>query len=191
MGINAYQHLPGLLKELGYKTIQIGQKKHVDAFRWNMLRSFDYSNAYNLSSNFFDKISEKFGGRLNWEMYFNQIIINRIWERLKHSFGSDLMERSHKPTLDIGRLDGNNIVNNLKSYIQKGNNRPVFVQIHSMLPKLKKDGVLDFFTLVKKIVDYLKQLNRFENSLIVITSDHGKHHSWAVKLPLIINFLKK
>jgi hypothetical protein len=43
-GRDTYQHLPGILRKIGYRTIEIGIPEYIDAFNMNMLDGFDVVN---------------------------------------------------------------------------------------------------------------------------------------------------
>ena len=49
-GLDAYQHLPGILNELGYFTVEIGLPKYVDAYEVNMQDGFDVVNQHFISN---------------------------------------------------------------------------------------------------------------------------------------------
>jgi len=79
------------------------------------------------------------------------------------------------------------MTNQLIAFMDK-HQGPVFVQIHSMSPRKGKYGLEKFNDHVEEIVNYLKENDRFENALIVITSDHGYRYTLFRRLPLIIKF---
>jgi arylsulfatase A-like enzyme len=49
------------------------------------------------------------------------------------------------------------------------------------------DAILNFDHQTEKIVEYLKENGEFDNTLLVIYSDHGQHWTITDKLPLIIH----
>jgi hypothetical protein len=70
---------------------------------------------------------------------------------------------------------------------------PVFAQLHTMTTARIPEGSTgplgkDLDDYLNLIVDYLKRTGRFENSIIVIWSDHGRRYAKDHRLPLIIKF---
>ncbi len=66
---------------------------------------------------------------------------------------------------------------------------PIFAQLHSMSTKHGTEiGRRSFDDAVRNIVGDLKRAGRFENSIIVIWSDHGRGYTTDRRLPLIIKF---
>ncbi len=52
------------------------------------------------------------------------------------------------------------------------------------------DSIRDFDNYVKEIVGHLKEVGKFDSTIIVITSDHGKKRTTHHRLPLMIRFPK-
>ena len=50
------------------------------------------------------------------------------------------------------------------------------------------DAILNFDNKVKEVANFLKQKNLFDNTILVITTDHGTRWSSNKRLPLIIKF---
>jgi arylsulfatase A-like enzyme len=50
------------------------------------------------------------------------------------------------------------------------------------------DTILDYDMMVQRIVEHLKENDLFENTLIVITSDHGKQWRAIVRIPVFLLF---
>ncbi len=193
-GSDAYQHLPGLLRSLGYRSIQIGAGHHLDSFYWGMRNAFDVHNQTTVDRSMLDRLSDRLGGRLNWDFHFTQVLAERIGERLRHAFGGALMEQPHliaKQKLD--KIDGEVMVDQLLDFLEQ-HPGPVFAQLHSMSTrhwKPERDPgpraqALDDY--VSRIVDDLVKTGRFENSIIVIWSDHGRRYTKDRRLPLIVKF---
>jgi len=111
--------------------------------------SFEVSNAQKIRNNLLEKISNNLGRRLNWELYFDKILVDRIWDRILHSFGFELMQQSHllyqTATPDDKNIKRDNyewsyagkITDKLNRFMDK-NQGPIFAQIHSMYPRPRK-----------------------------------------------------
>ena len=50
------------------------------------------------------------------------------------------------------------------------------------------DAILDFDNSVKEVVQHLKKIGQYENTLIILTSDHGQKWQANQRLPLIMRF---
>ncbi len=189
-GEDAYQHLPGLLRSHGYRSIQVGTEHHVDSFDWGMRNAFDMHNHTVADRSFLERISDRFGGRLNWEFHFAQLVSQRIGDRIAHAFGGELVEQPQlaaKPA-PWRYLDSAAMVEQLRRFLDR-HPGPVFAQLHSMSTKHGTEiGRRSLDDGVRRIVAYLKRTGRFENSIIVIWSDHGRGYTTDRRLPLIIKF---
>jgi hypothetical protein len=192
-GRDAYQHLPGVLRSLGYRSIQIGAGHHVDSFYWGMRNAFDVHNDTTADRSALDRFSDALGGRLNWEFHFSQVLANRVWERLRHAFGGALIDQPHLAAkVRLKEIDGKVMVDQLLGFLHE-HPGPVFAQLHSMTTLRKPEGSTgpvgkDLDDYVRWIVEDLKRTGRFENSIIVIWSDHGQRYAKNRRLPLIIKF---
>ena len=50
------------------------------------------------------------------------------------------------------------------------------------------DAILDFDDYVRQLVDFLKERNLFDRTVLIIGSDHGQRFRTAVRIPLLIRF---
>jgi hypothetical protein len=193
-GSHAYQHLPAILRGLGYRLLLEGSKNHVDSSAWNLRESFHEESGKSLRWSGFRRFSDRFGGRYNWEIRFTEIVIERIIGRLQHSFGFQLLPQTHLVEAlkrddsgggDLGTLK------RIRSFIDR-NPGPVFVQWHTMSTRAEPQNqppiVESFDAAVHSIVEHLKKHNRFKNSVFVIWSDHGRGYDTRIRLPLIIKW---
>jgi len=89
-------------------------------------------------------------------------------------------------------VDGNAALMKLRSILENIE-VPVFVQLHSMmtLHGNPKKGLQVFLEFLRELVNYLKEHGRYENSIFILTSDHGQNYVWNKRLPLIIKFPDK
>jgi hypothetical protein len=195
-GRDAYQHLPGALRSLGYRSIQIGTGHHVDSFYWGMRNAFDVHNYLAVDRSIFIRLSDALGGRLDWELHFSQVLANRVWERLRHAFGGALIEQPHLAAkVKLKKIDGQVMVYQLLGFLHE-HPGPVFAQLHTMTTaRVPRDATgpsgKDLDDYVSLIVEDLKRTGRFENSIIVIWSDHGRSYAKNHRLPLIIKFMEE
>jgi hypothetical protein len=121
---NSYQHLPGILKSLGYYTAQFGGH----ALNFNLLQGFEEINSRPaITSTVLDVMDNYIPGDF---AYFTFEILNRIADRMRHIFFIKKMDDS---LLHLMEWDGNfsdyDNLNNFFSLIENTNS-PLFVQMH-------------------------------------------------------------
>ena len=92
---------------LGYRSLQVGPRVHVDARAWNLRDAFDFHNRRRVGKDPLETLSERAGGRLDWEMRFVRIMAERLRGRLLHIFGLELLQPAAyldpTPRLDAGQ----------------------------------------------------------------------------------------
>jgi len=81
-GKNAYQHLPGILKKLGYRTLTLGEEYNTDANALNFQNAFDVVNCKKNTFIEFPGTSSGFDDGI----YFLNLIGERITDRIKHIY---------------------------------------------------------------------------------------------------------
>jgi hypothetical protein len=188
-GEDAYQHLPGLLRARGYRSIQIGRSNHVNSGFWGMKEAFDFRNEKEISAASMSRMSNLLAGRFDWELHFSQVLFDQVWQRLAHVFGGRLMTQHHLigspgASMDSDMGSAHQIIDFLRD-----NPGPVLAQLHTMLTRNANASSLERFErLVGDVVSELKAQGRFRNSIIVIWSDHGQSYATNRRLPLIIKF---
>ena len=209
---DSYQHLPGILKTLGYYTVQMGFEVYVDAYNLNLLSGFDEVNGRSyLGSNYFDQIKTYLPGE---SAYFFYETINRIFDRLRHIFYIHTMENAFEQVTmvsesfsDIEKLD------KLFALLET-KDQPIFVHIHWMgthgakfytveqkfsgdkQKELQNDWDKDFYDnsiyevdqIVKQIYEKLETEGKAKNSIIVIGSDHAQKYLTNVRVPIFFHF---
>jgi hypothetical protein len=213
-GIDQFLHLPGLLKRNGYYTVQLGTPYYVDANITNFQNAFD---AVNCEENVHDSFSYQIGmSGYSDEIYLLKSIGARIEERLGHIFFlremknpfSSINQPASNPISDQQRLDC------LRSYLVNASQtgQPLFAQVHLMgthgpqfFPELRvfskdleqetdwmtefyDDAILDYDQEVDWLVQLLKELGQYNNTILILYTDHGQKYQTINRLPLIIHF---
>ncbi len=89
---DAYQHLPGILKHLGYDSLQETVREWGDSADRNMLRAFDVANGRTVGSSTLWGLPEGFSMRFLWEKLFYDKLLDRISKRMLHVLGRQRME---------------------------------------------------------------------------------------------------
>ena len=207
-GKDAYQHLPAILKTLGYRSANISLRYYADTYDLNMRHSFDWANDRELKGFL---LPEWFTGLIGQgSAYFLTQIRERIQSRLLHVFGVERMSDAFDQVLQAPyqpRGDNGRIVQ-LRRWLAEGEG-PFFVYLHLLGthgPKFRPvrrvfsegktqdkpwmtdfydDAILQFDTNVKKILDGLADRNLLQDTIVVITSDHGVKHATGKRVPLM------
>jgi glucan phosphoethanolaminetransferase (alkaline phosphatase superfamily) len=210
---DAYLHLPAILRNLGYYTIQESMRFWADAEDLNIQDGFDFANGRPLHEKNLISISPEIHFKFMYEtMYFTRVL-ERIWHRLLHIFGIETMEHhfAHVTpgTLKKYGMDHSRISNMFKKIEQS--TQPFMVHLHlldthccnykrrfgyfsnDMEPILDDtdqydDAILAADQDVGKIYKWLEEKGYLENTVIVINSDHGRRGSAFDRIPLMIKF---
>jgi arylsulfatase A-like enzyme len=102
-GKDRYRHLPGLLKELGYRNIDISIKHYADPYDLNMRKSFDLANFREfkwMDNALSELISSLFGQEPE---YFAFVMNDRITSRLLHAFRVRRMDNVYLEVTEGGQ----------------------------------------------------------------------------------------
>ena len=223
-GRDSLEHLPGILRGLGYRNADISIIHYADAFDMNIRDGFDMANgrseADQLPRSFIPKPLEL---TFESEIFFYGKIRQRLQERLLHAFGvrdiTDPYEevmQSRVYSLDkpFGFFQSDERRVEMMIEFIESRPGPFFVHLHCqgthgqrykpqhvrysrgkkqddiMMADFYDDAIIDFDFIVKDVVDYLKQKGLYDDTLIVITSDHGmgREGKTRSRIPLAIKF---
>ncbi len=214
-GEAAYQHLPGLLRAQGYKTVQITTPYYLDARDFNLLDGFDeVKTSGTLHSKYLNSLSKVLP---NDKALFIDSTFNRVFDHLRHIF---YIEKMNNPYLLVAERGGQvkslediERMEYLKDEIRSARG-PLFIHVHLMVthgpkykppvqvysmgqsiisqglwtPDLYDDSILDFDKSIGELVDTLTALDILDNTVIIIGSDHGQIWNPVKRLPLLIRF---
>jgi hypothetical protein len=209
-GADAYQHLPGILRKMGYFTVELGVTHYVDAYQMNLLDGFDRVNQSTFNENEVIRFVREQGA--GDSVYFTSNLIQRVSARLFHIFYIQKMINPYTiVTQPISQQSDRERLEQLETLIRESD-RPLFVHVHMMSthgPKFYSeqqvfsrgetqdgewmvdfydDGILNFDRYVGELLDTLRTTGKLKNTVIIIYSDHGmKYLVWA-RTPLIIHF---
>jgi arylsulfatase A-like enzyme len=214
LGEDKYKHLPGILKDAGYKTVSLGVPYYSDVNVVNFQDAFDEVNCeerenFILSSHFLTSNFDR-------EVYTLTQIQKRVIERLFHIFFIDDMKSA---ITTVNEASSNAVSDQerwscLRSYLDTANRtgQPLFAHIHRMgthgpmfettiqryskgeeqddnwMTDFYDDAIINFDSEIANLVEYLNYLNLYENTIIVIYTDHGSDWSTTKRIPLIIHF---
>ncbi len=210
-GKNAYQHLPAILKQHGYRNVSVSIRHYADPYDLNMRNSFHWANGRELneSQHLLDLVVSMGLG----SGYFIEKMVDRVISRALHILGwramddafAEVVHVQHLWLKDAQRLD------HLFSLIESGD-PPFFAHIHLLgthgprfrparkmfslgkeqdqkwMLEFYDDAIFDFDAHFQKIVDFLEERGIFEDSLVILYSDHGFSFQTHFRVPLIMRF---
>ncbi|MBT3187753.1 MAG: sulfatase [Anaerolineae bacterium] len=210
IGEDAYQHLPAILKQKGYHTVQITMPSYGDAYDRNIRSGFDIANFRSEDTQIFLPLVRKIGAENGF--YFTNIILQRIRERILHIFLIKKMDNPYEavttpihPISEEERFDG--IINSLDKA-----ETPVFIHAHMLSPHgpafhpreqvfskgqeqsstwmidFYDDAILDFDSYFGQLFEYLSETGKKDNTIVILYSDHGMQWDSCNRVPLMIWF---
>ena len=209
-GEDSIEHLPGVLKSLGYYTAQFAVEYYVDSSTQNLKDSFDESNGVQEQAIFTNTfISNRFPE-------YSRLLLNEIevslTNRLKHMFFIEAVENTFlQVTLTQNEFHDTEKVTKALEVINH-KSEPVFIHIHWMgthgskfFPdsdrysseidrvnqplwdvNLYDDAIIDVDTALKLLFEELSGIGELKNTIIIFTTDHGQRFTVNNRLPLII-----
>jgi len=213
-GEDTYQHLPAILRKFGYYNGDISVRHYVDAFDVNLREGFDEANGRKIPRNSIFTLPAKYQQAFGITALFLNATLQRIFERLSHISG---IQDFHNPYNEVTVLNHNSIgtdeqrLEDLKTFI-KESPRPFFASVHMLnthgplfyfrtrhfsSEKQEQefwdwdyydDAILNFDTYVRDIVALLKAEAIWEDTILIISSDHGTKGAIFEPIPLIIRF---
>jgi hypothetical protein len=212
MGKDAYQHLPGILKELGYYSVEIGVPHYVDAYDSNFQDAFDEVNNRSSKAGFLFRFGAKHG--LGSITFFLETISERISSRLLHVFFIQKMENPYKIVTELGASifgDDQAKIDQLVGLVSS-TDEPLFMHLHLMgthgglfAPKNRvyskgqeqsemwmtdfyDDAIHDFDFYVQEVFDALSTSGELDHTIVVIYTDHNMLHETNQRIPLMFHF---
>lgn len=205
-GRDAYEHLPGILRSQGYKTVQITIPYYLDPNAMNLLEGFDEVKMSGV-------IHSKYLKELNKVLPSDKALFidetsNRVVDRLRHIFFMGNMNNIRfLAQTDTERWE------TLRQEIRIAR-QPLFIHIHLVVTHGKRfnpeeqvfsagraiasqgyweddfydDSILDFDKNVGKLVDELADQGLLDDTILIIGSDHGQQWDMRKRVPLLIRF---
>ena len=209
-GQDSFEHLPGLLRQRGYKTVEIGTPHYVDARRLNLLEGFDIVNNQSLSQPALDTLIGLLGNSPS--TYFIQTISARASERFLHVFFIKPMQNPIVEVNDpVSRVSDEERVNEIIDQLDHAD-QPVFIFAHLMdthgpdfsfqkqifssgssadtpwNESRYEDAIYSFDGHVKKIYEHLAETGQLNHTVLVVYTDHGFEYATHERIPIIIHF---
>jgi arylsulfatase A-like enzyme len=209
-GSDAFQHLPGILRNEGYHNAQFAISHYIDADKVNLLDGFDTINGQTKEESKLARAARAAG--LGVTPYFASLMIERITDRALHiSYIRDMENPFTIITQPVNMAHDNEKINQLTELLQESES-PVFAHVHLMgthgprfLPNHKvfssgitqnedwmldfyDDSILDFDSYIDKLVANLEQSDDLNNTILIIYSDHPVQYNVRLRVPLLIRF---
>jgi len=210
-GNDSFEHLPGILQQQGYQTVEIGVHYYVDAQKLNLLDGFDVVNNRSLNLPILDALRKFLGNSPS--VYFIQTVTERADERLLHIF---FVQEMQNPLDSVNnqksRMNDEQRTQQIIAALDNAE-RPLFVFAHFMDthgPEFSsqfrvfssasnnddnkwdtdryKDALLSFDSHIKEIYEYLEESGKLDNTILIIYTDHGYGYAVNHRVPIIIHF---
>lgn len=208
---DSFKHLPGILKNAGYKTVEIGAPSYVDARKVNIAGGFEIVNGQSIENPLLDSLEPVLGNTPS--AYFIQIVAERISQRLLHIFFIRDMENPFKQVNNpSARLTDAERKDEIIALLAESD-RPLFIFSHFMNThgphfgsddqsstteslngeeewdvERYKESIRNFDEHVRETYAYLEETGKLENTVLVIYTDHGYRYVVNSRIPLIIRF---
>lgn len=211
-GDDSFQHLPGILKKMGYRTVQIGTPSYVDARKLNLIAGFDVVNGESFEDPLPQKLQPLLGSSPS--AYFIETVISRASERILHIFFFKEMNNPFQQvTSPQSRLTDAGRAQQILQTVN-GTSQPVFIFSHFMNthgPHFSSEGsnppqgnseddaeewnlenykraIRSFDAHIETIYRDLESSGELQNTILVIYTDHGYRYVVNQRIPLIIRF---
>jgi glucan phosphoethanolaminetransferase (alkaline phosphatase superfamily) len=215
-GENSYEHLLGILRSLGYRTVQITMPHYLDVSELNLLDGFDEVRTSSLLRR--ADHSKYLFAMLNYMPTENALFVDEIFkrvaDRMRHIFFLKKMVNPYDIVTDMADpLQDDERFHALRQEIQKLQ-QPLFVHVHLVCTHGEKfnikrqvfsagqavasqepwdddfydDSIREADHYVGEFADALKNLGLLEQSILIIGSDHGQQWNPLHRIPLIIRF---
>lgn len=209
-GENSTQHLPAILKQMGYYNIEIGIPHYVDAYTVNFKEGFDLVNGRTVQNYPTLYLGWKISG--DYPAYFIGVTFERIFSRLKHIFFIETIDNPYREvTTGYGMMMTDQERIDQLITLLGNTDQPLFAHIHLMgthgstySPKnpffsdgkvqnepfdknFYDDAIRDFDSYLNQLFTYLENSGVLNNTIVIIYSDHGQDYT-IDRLPLVFIF---
>jgi glucan phosphoethanolaminetransferase (alkaline phosphatase superfamily) len=209
-GANTYQHLPGILRDEGYHTVEIGVPHYVDAYKVNLLDGFDIVNERSIEEAKGAQLARELGFGVS--AYFASGLVERITDRLMHIFSIREMENPFLIVTQPVETTYDQVRQNQLLELIQSSERPLFIHVHMMgthgsifSPVEQKfsigktqdeewmidfydDSILTFDHYIGEILETLEETNKINNTILIIYSDHAMGYEARFRVPLLMHF---
>lgn len=212
-GDDAYQHLPGILRRLGYRSIQETIRWWADSYELHWVESFDYANGRKL----YWPVGSRLPKKLQTPVQFAAETHERLTDRIDQLL---LIKKMPNPYAEVTKgsegdpLDTSDETRMARvlDFIRDAK-QPFLIHVHLMgthcctfLPKVRHfsatfypdaaqrtmaaydDTILQSDRYFGEMMDLLQSRHMLHNTIVVYTSDHDENWNFRSHVPLIILF---
>jgi hypothetical protein len=186
-----HEHLPGILRQHGYRTLQLTMKHYADAADANLVGAFDLAN-YDWEMLRLGRVD----GATDTARVFRLQVFDRLQERLTRIFaGKDRASFAFV----IGKSEPSywkdaRRVNTLIQFMTE-TDEPWFAHVHLLDTHEGVTGdddpdvaLSDADERMRLVFDALRRSGRLDRTIVVISSDHGRDWQTRNRVPLMIRF---
>ena len=209
-GIDSDQHLPAILKEMGYSTAQIGVNEYVDANTWNIHNAFDWVNQRTVKGDTLVTTLDRWG--YGSPAYFIFTVEGRLANRLLQALCIETVENPFSTVADAPEWRGDSRrIEDLLNLLD-GTPEPLFIHVHLLEthgPKYEStmrhfslgieqdkkwmtdfydDAILSFDAYIDELIEALKASGRYDQTLLIVYSDHAMGFQTIERIPLLFHF---
>lgn len=207
---DAYQHLPGILKKLGYTTVQIGVSHFADAYAANIQEGFDSVNQRSIR---YDALVQSVH-RLGYHAagYFLLAIEERLANRLFQALHIDTIHNPFTNVMEPALWEDDRRRMDDLLVLLENSPTPLFVHVHLMgthgpqfdppqriysageqqeqtwMPDFYDDAIVAYDGYIDELVRFLKNSGQFENTLLILYSDHAMRAETNERIPMLFHF---
>lgn len=216
IGENSFRHLPAILRGLGYRQSQESVRYYADSHDLNMRQAFNVANNRKITDPV-TFMSPSLAMGLGSGIHFVEILVQRVVDRALHLTGARPMQRVYEAmtattsTAVYGVTDSDRTSRVIEFILES--DQPFFSHIHLMgthccefRPEIRKfsaghqqrtqanqgdyyyDAVLDSDRELERLVETLKTTGKWDNTILVYSSDHNREWGVRNRVPLIIRF---
>lgn len=212
-GFFVTHHWPGIMLQRGYKTLDVSARYYADPFDLHMRNGFSEANFRSVAiGSIYNVVPSWYQAYFPESAYFMQLLIDKITDALGHIlFISDATNPFKELQEGLTVIDDSVRIEELTKFIDSSNK--VFAHVHLMethgsmfttyddglfargkvqdqpwMTDFYDDAVLRFDRYIEQVYRHLESKQILENTIIVVTSDHGKKWRDGVRVPLLIRF---
>jgi len=212
-GEDSLKHFAGVIRETGYRMVDISVRDYADVTDRNLCKGFDYASGRNLNLWLYKMLEKQPSLFCSDEFFFLTRIFRRLREHLVHTLYIErIVPQWEQVTkgLDHHYEDSQRIERLIDFLVNT--DQPVFAHVHLLgthgpLYNTKskifsrgreqkehrdidfyQDAIADFDSHIRRLVLALKERNSLEKTLIVIHSDHDRAFGIGGRIPLMWRF---
>jgi arylsulfatase A-like enzyme len=204
-GRDSFDHLPGILRDLGYRSKHVSVLLFADPSAvprpWNMRNAFDDYER-------FAALPPVLAVPYSSNAHFLGQMIDRIGERALHATGAATAKRRREEILSAAGTTDAQRIDAVLDFME-ASEQPAFAHLHLMdthppyqprklfFPDGETEGekrsasydstIRTFDEHVEGIVERLQRTGRLDDTVVVLSSDHGRKWSFT-RVPLLFFF---